>query len=423
MMRVMIVGSDGRSDALAYAISKSTLLSSGGLFCLPGNSGTGRWGQNIDADPKDIKEVVATAQEKSIDLVVISPEEQLKIGLADSLMKANIKVFGPTKSAAKIETSKVWSKRVLRRLGIRTPWSRVFRKPLSAKIYALKHGFPLVIKADGLARGKGVFICHNRDGAYSAIDNLLVDKILGDSGNTILIEDYIEGEEATYIALVNGTQAISFHTAKDYKKLFDGNTGPNTGGIGVISPHPRFKKDPELCEKVLHTIVSPVIRYLDSIGTPFVGALYVGLMFTKEEVLVLEFNARFGDPETQAMLAILNIDFLDTLYKVVGGNFDAIHIDQPKDSAVGVVLCSQGYPGSYSVGDRISFGSINPSDELVFHAGTKTTQQGLVTNGGRILTAIGRGTDYKRARLKAYYLADQIEFSGKYYRKDIGLED
>lgn len=421
-MNVAIIGSGGREHALAIAISKSKLLDK--LFCLPGNPGTIQFSENIAIDFKDFKNILTFCKDNKIDLVVIGPEQPLVDGLSDYLRDNEINVFGPSSSAAKIESSKSFAKDIMAKSGVPTAFYREFTtfEVQSAIDYLNKCKFPVVIKADGLAAGKGVFICDNKADAETIIKSISMDKIFGEAGQKFLIEEFMIGEEASIFAITDGEDFITLPAAQDYKRIADNDTGKNTGGMGAYAPTPLITKELEL--EINRKIFQPIIRQLKIEGFPFIGCLYAGLMITSEGPKVVEFNCRFGDPETQVVLPLLEGDFLKLLYSAAIGKIDKLAIRYTGGCSVCVVAASDGYPDKFEKGFEIFGLNIDDPEIIVYHAGTVEKNGKIYTNGGRVLgiTSILKDDNLKIARQKAYEAIKKVNYKNIYYRKDIALK-
>lgn len=419
-MNVLLIGSGGREHALAYKIKESKNL--GKLYILPGNPGTKSLGQNIeDIDQSDFNAVVSFCLEKKVELVVVGPEQPLVNGLADYLRQNNILAFGPNKNAAEIEAHKTFAKWLMNKYNIPTAGYSEFSSDEidKAKEYISNLKLPCVIKADGLAAGKGVIICNEISEANRALEEILVDKIFGQSGEKIIIEEFLQGEEASIFAITDGTNFICLPAAQDHKRIGDNDTGKNTGGMGAYSPAPIITK--EILNEIEKKIISPTLNAMALESRKFAGCLYCGLMLTSEGPKVIEFNCRFGDPETQAVLPILEGDFLQLLYSAAIGNLDKNAIKYSGGAAVCVVAASKGYPDSFTKGYEIS-GLENKTDGIiVYHAGTKEIQNKILTNGGRVLgvTSVIKTNDLKLAKKNVYSALEKINFKDIYFRKDI----
>jgi phosphoribosylamine--glycine ligase len=419
-MIVLLIGSGGRENALAHSISKSQSLTR--LYISPGNPGTGKLGDNIDLNLSDHTKVIDFCKENKIELVVIGPEKYLVEGLGDSLRNAGIKVFGPNANAAAIEGSKVFSKDFMRKYNIPTAEFKEFGSEDAgdALDYLKKQKYPCVIKADGLAAGKGVIICSNYEEASSALDSMFRDKLFGSAGNKIVIEEFMEGEEASIFAITDGKKYICLPSAQDHKRIGDNDTGKNTGGMGAYSPAPVVTE--AILDETEKEIIQPVLKGMAETGREFSGCLYCGLMITKTGVKVVEFNCRFGDPETQAVLPLLEGDFLKLLYSSAAGELDTATVKYNGGASVCIVAASKGYPDNYKTGLEITgLDKINNPDITITHAGTKSEGDKILTSGGRVLgvTAVLQKPDLKSAKKAAYEAIKEINFDGMYYRKDI----
>jgi phosphoribosylamine--glycine ligase len=422
-MKVLIIGSGGREHALGWKLRQSPKIKE--LYFAPGNGGTAQIGKNITTNPHNQKEIVTFCKNKSIDLVIIGPDEFLAEGLADILIKNKIKVFGPTKIAARIEWSKSFAKRLMKKEGIPTADFKEFSKIEKAEEYVRKKTFPIVIKADGLAAGKGVFIAKTQKEASAAISQIMKDKIFGKSGAKIVIEEYLEGTEISVHAFCDGTlNPRLFPASQDHKRIYDNDKGPNTGGMGTISPVPGVPRSH--MQKIKEQIIIPTLKALNKQGHPFRGILFPGIMLTKDGPKVIEFNARFGDPETQVYMPLLETDILEIMLACIDGTLKHTKIRWSKKSCCCVILASKGYPGKFKKGLPIKI-SENEKDNknntsIFFHAGTtlKGKENRLVTNGGRIVGVTATGNNLKSAINTAYASIKAVEFSNKYYRKDIG---
>lgn len=418
-MNVLLIGSGGREHALAIAISKSKLLNK--LFCLPGNPGTKKVSENIAIDSSDFNKILLFCKEYKIDLVVIGPEQPLVDGLSDYLRANNINVFGPSSAAARIESSKSFSKKIMQRAKVPTAAYREFSASEinSAISYLEKSNFPIVIKADGLAAGKGVFICENIDEATNIIKTISVEQIFGLAGQKFLIEEFMIGDEASIFAITDGEDFLTLPAAQDHKRIGDNDTGKNTGGMGAYAPTPLITK--ELETTINNNIIQPIIRQLKLEGSPFIGCLYAGLMITPEGPKVVEFNCRFGDPETQVVLPLLEGDFLKLLYSAAIGKIDKLSVYYSGGCSVCVVAASDGYPDKFEKGFEISGLHSDDPEIIIYHAGTIEKEGKIFTNAGRVLgvTSVLNHNDLLAAREKAYEAIKKINFKNIYYRKDI----
>ena len=418
-MKVLIIGSGGREHAIAWKVAQSSKVKE--IFAAPGNPGIGKIGKCIPILPTEIHKLVEFAKEKEIDLTIVGPEAPLVAGIVDEFEKAGLKIFGPSKAAAQLEGSKSFAKEMMKKYGVPTAEYRVFNDPEDAKDFVRKKGVPIVVKADGLAAGKGVTVARTLEEALVAIDKIMVKKVFGKSGNRIVIEEYLEGEEASYLVITDGESFVPLATAQDHKAVFDGDRGPNTGGMGAYSPAYVLSKDME--KKVQEEIVKPILRGMKKEGNPFRGVLYVGLMITSDGPKVLEFNVRFGDPEAQVILRRLEDDLVEIAERTIDGKLPSKLTWKPETSMC-VVLASKGYPGSYEKGKEIL--GVEEAEAIpsvvVFHAGTAVENGKLVTNGGRVLNVTALGKDAKEARDTAYKAVEKISFDGMHYRRDIGLK-
>ena len=382
-MRVMVVGGGGREHCIAWKVRQSPMVDE--LFCVPGNGGTARIGKNLPGDPSDVQGLVALAREHRIDFTIVGPEVPLALGVVDAFEAQGLPVFGPCAEAAKIEASKAFSKEFMVRHRIRTGEFEVFEDAQAARDYVGSVGLPVVIKADGLAFGKGSFVCRSDADVEHALRQTLIDHKLGVAGKRIVVEEYLEGQEASFVVITDGQEAVALPSSEDHKQLLDGDKGPNTGGMGAFSPTDVV--DDRLAEKVLHEVMMPAISGLRQEGRSYRGALYAGLMLVEGEVYVLEFNCRFGDPETQATFPRIKGDIMPVLMAAAAGSLSGQRVEVSNDHCVCVVLASQGYPGKYEKGFEV-FGlqdAERQGEVFVFHAGTKLEGQRVVTSGGRVL--------------------------------------
>lgn len=416
-MKVLVIGSGGREHALSWAISKSPLLTK--LYCAPGNGGMAGVGECVDLKPMDFTAIVNFCRAEAIDFVVVGPEDPLAGGLVDVLNKAGIKSFGPSKAAAQLEASKGYTKDLCAEFGIPTAAYARFEALEPARAYLKSQGLPIVIKADGLAAGKGVIIPETMEEAEQALEEIFGGKF-GDAGAQVVIEEFMTGEEASFFALADGTVALPLATAQDHKRVGDGDTGPNTGGMGAYSPAPIMT--PEMCERVMREIVQPTLDAMAKRGTPFKGVLYAGLMLTEQGPKLVEYNARFGDPETQVLMLRLKSDILPALIACHDGTLGGIALDWYDEAALTVVMAAKGYPGDYAKGTEIRGLSEASSDGDVeiFHAGTQLKDGKVLASGGRVLNVTARGQSVSQARDKAYEATRKIDWPGGFCRHDIG---
>ncbi|HEV3246637.1 MAG TPA: phosphoribosylamine--glycine ligase [Beijerinckiaceae bacterium] len=416
-MNILLIGSGGREHALAAKIAASPLCDH--LFVAPGNPGTAECGMNLACDPKDHASVIALCKEHAIDLAVIGPEAPLVEGIVDDLEKAGIATFGPSRAAAQIEGSKVFTKELCREAGIPTAAFGRFTDAVAAKAYLQKLSPPMVIKADGLAAGKGVVIAKSLSEAEATVDDMLSGRF-GASSAEIVIEEFLEGEEASLFALCDGTTALFFGTAQDHKRAFDGDEGPNTGGMGAFSP--AVVLDDAVVDEAMARIVKPTLEALEARGSPFRGFLYAGLMITREGPKLIEYNCRFGDPECQVVMPRLMTDLVTAMLAARDGMLGKFTVRFSPRKCVGVVLASKGYPGEFARGGAIE--GIEAAGRIegvtVFQAGTRRDGARLLADGGRVLTIVGTAEDFAEARRRAYAGVAAIEWPGGFHRRDIG---
>ncbi len=413
-MNVLIIGSGGREDALGQKIAASSL--SPALFFLPGNGGTARYGCNIPCSVMDITGVIAACREHSIDYVVVAPDDPLAIGMVDALKAAGIPAFGPDRKAAQIEASKSFAKNLMRKYSIPTASYEVFTDSSEAISYAERQSYPLVIKADGLALGKGVIIAESRDEAISAIKDMMDNAAFGTAGQKIVIEEFLTGPEVTVLSFTDGKTVVPMVSSMDHKRAYDGDKGPNTGGMGVIAPNPFFTD--AISAECMDTIFLPTIRAMEAEGCPFSGCLYFGLMLTPSGPKVIEYNSRFGDPEAEAILPLLDSDLLEIMMAVTEGRLEDADVKWKDLSSACVVAASGGYPDKYAKGKEITIG--DTGDCSVYIAGAAEKDGKLVTSGGRVLSAVATASTLGEALSTAYKAMEHISFEGMEYRKDIG---
>jgi phosphoribosylamine--glycine ligase len=419
-LKVLVVGGGAREHTLVWKIAQSPKVDK--VFVAPGNAGTAFVAENLNIRPSDIEALGKAAKEKGVDLIVVGPEVPLASGIVDYFDGLGIPIFGPTKAATQIESSKVFARNLMEKYGIPCPKGVVFSSYPDAQVYLDKQEAPIVIKADGLAAGKGVIIANSMPEANKALSDIMEAKKFGSAGDKVIIDECLSGREVSLIAFTDGKAVSPMVPACDYKKIWDDDQGPNTGGMGSYCPPGFFST--ELIEKVTNNILLPTVRAMAKEGMPYEGVLYAGLMVIDGEPLVLEFNARFGDPETQVILPLLKTDLIDIFLAVIYGNLDQLGIEWHPEACVGVVMASGGYPGSYKTGFPIKGLDSMDKDLLVFHAGTKLGDDGKVyTNGGRVLTVVGKGEDLTEARAKVYRNISSLSFDGCHYRKDIALRE
>jgi phosphoribosylamine--glycine ligase len=416
-LRVLLIGGGGREHALARSIVRSPLLDA--LFILPGNPGTAALGTNLPGDPCDVAAVVATARRERIDLTVVGPEDPLAAGLADALLAAGLRVFGPIKAAAKLESDKAFAKQIMRQYAIPTADARQFSDFQLARSYIATRDEAVVIKATGLAKGKGVIVCTDPADGILAAEKVLVGKLFGDAGREILVEERLLGREASLLAIVAGHTAVLLEAAQDYKRLRDGDEGPNTGGMGAFCPSPLL--DAAALRLIEAQILVPTLDALVREEIHYCGVLYMGLMFTAAGPKVLEFNCRFGDPETQAILPRLRTDLLDLLNRAATGTLDEVTVEWDPRPSLCVVMASEGYPERAKAGAPITNVPADTDDAFIFHAGTRMQAGKLVTAGGRVLGVTALGETLGDARARAYGMVEQIRFEGAQWRRDLGL--
>lgn len=414
-MKVLVIGGGAREHAITWKIHQSPKVSE--ILIAPGNGGTAGLGENISIAADDIESLIKLAVDRHVDLVIVGPEDALAAGIVDRLQALQIPVFGPTQLSAEIESSKAFAKQLMESRSIATAESKTFSDFELAVNYSEAQETPIVIKADGLAAGKGVVIAQSHEEAKSALHDAMVSSIFGDAGKTVVIERFLDGLEASVFGFCDGKDLAMALPACDYKRVFDGDEGLNTGGMGGYSP-PEFVNQ-ALMEDARTQIMQPMLDALRESGRPFTGVLYGGLIVTEGGLQVIEFNARLGDPETQLLLPRLNTDLIDVIEACIQGRIRDISLDWRTDSCVGVVLASPGYPGSYPRGLSIEGLDSLDDDILVFHAGTTLDEGSLVTNGGRVLTVVALGSNMEDARQRVYENVRRIKFDGMHYRNDI----
>ncbi|MHC4726310.1 MAG: phosphoribosylamine--glycine ligase [Planctomycetota bacterium] len=416
-MNVLLIGNGGREHAIAWKLAQSKNLTR--LYIAPGNPGTAQCGENIPIGADNTSELLDFARKNDIGLVVIGPEDPLAAGLVDKFEAAGIKAFGPSGGAAQLEADKAFAKQLMRSSSVSTAEGRAFDRFSDAKAYIASRDESVVVKAAGLAKGKGVFVCDDPADGILAAEKIMCDELFGAAGNTIIVEDKLLGEEASILAFVDGRNIYVMESSQDHKAVGDGDTGPNTGGMGAYSPAPIVTED--LMNHITREILVPVVDGMNRNGTPYRGVLYAGVMVTGGGPRVLEFNVRFGDPETQPILARLKSDLLEVLLAVCDGTLDRITLEWDKRPAVCVVMASGGYPGDYEKGKKI-IGleeAQKIEDVVVFHAGTKDVDGDILTNGGRVLGVTALGDTIKEAKQRAYRAVEKIKFDGAYCRSDI----
>lgn len=418
-MNVLIVGSGGREHVLAWKIKKSPLVKE--VYCAPGNGGIASVARCVDIEANDIERLIDFAKEKKIGLTVIGPEAPLVTGIVDAFEQKGLKIFGPRKDAARLEGSKVFAKEFMQKFNIPTAPFKVFEDIDGAMEFLAVAPLPLVVKADGLASGKGVIVCDKIQEARDAVEQIMGQKIFKEAGSRIVIEECLFGEEASILAISDGKNYAILDSSQDHKRIFDDDLGPNTGGMGAYSPAPIITE--EILRKIGIQIVEPAIRGMHKQGTPFKGVLYAGLMMTDEGPMVLEFNVRFGDPEAQAVLPRMKNDLVDVLQASCNGHLDKVKMEWDKRSCVCVVMTSGGYPGEYATGKEIKgLDAVKDDHTIVFHAGTKKKDNKLVTAGGRVLGVTSLGNNIEQAMERVYKAVEKIKFDRCFFRRDIGAK-
>lgn len=418
-MKVLVVGGGGREHALIRKLKESPQVDA--LFCAPGNGGIAADARCVPIAAMDIKGMIDFARQNSIDFVVVAPDDPLAAGMVDEMHKAGFKTFGPDKKAAEIESSKVFSKNLMKRYGIPTAGYETFSDFDSAFIYIRKQNrYPVVIKADGLALGKGVVIAQSEEEARNGLQTIMQDKVFGASGNRVVIEEYLTGPEVTVLAFTDGKTVCPMVSSKDHKRAYDGDKGPNTGGMGTISPNPYYTD--EMADLCMRTIFLPTVEAMKAEGRPFSGCLYFGLMLTPDGPKVIEYNARFGDPEAQVVLPRLETDLMEIMLAIDAQTLDSLPIKWSREACACVVMASGGYPGSYEKGLEITGLDADGQleDAVVYHAGTLLQEGKYRTNGGRVLGVTAKGKTVPDALKQAYAAVSRIHFDGATYRQDIG---
>jgi phosphoribosylamine---glycine ligase len=416
-MKILVIGSGGREHALAWKIKQNSKISR--VFVAPGNGGTALDPDMVNVPITDIAELVEFAKKEEIYLTVVGPEAPLSKGVVDAFRAAKLRIFGPYKDAAQLESSKDFAKAFMLRHNIPTAAYATFSDVASAHDYVSRQGAPIVIKADGLAAGKGVIVAMTDEEAHAAIDYMLADNKLGSAGSRVVIEEFLEGEEASFMVMVDGKNILPLATSQDHKRLLDGDQGPNTGGMGAYSPAPVIT--PAIHAKIMREIIKPTVVGMDKEGTPYTGFLYAGVMIDKQgNVKTLEFNCRMGDPETQPILLRLKSDLVTLLDHAIDGTLDEVDADWDRRTALGVVMAAANYPEEPRIGDEITGLPKNLEDAYVFHAGTTCKDGKVYTSGGRVLCVTALAETVKYAQMRAYQIAEEIQFDGSQMRKDIG---
>ncbi len=417
-MKILVVGGGGREHAICYGLHKSSRVTK--LYCAPGNAGIAEYAECVEIGVMDFEKQVAFAKEKAIDLVVVAPDDPLAAGLVDEFEKAGIKAFGPRKNAAILEGSKAFSKDLMKKYGIPTAAYETFDDPEKALDYIETAKMPIVLKADGLALGKGVLICNDLESAKAGVKEIMLDKKFGTAGSRMVVEEFMTGREVSVLSFVDGKNIRIMTSAQDHKRAGDGDTGLNTGGMGTFSPSPFYTEEVDrICREKIY---QPTVDAMRAEGREFKGIIFFGLMITEDGPKVLEYNARFGDPEAQVVIPRMKNDLLDVIEACVDGTLGDVELEFEDNAAVCVVLASEGYPVKYEKGYEIK-GLENfkdKNDYFCFHAGSKFADGKIVTNGGRVLGVTAKGADLKEARAKAYKATEWIDFDNKYMRHDIG---
>ena len=417
-MRVLVVGGGGREHALAWKIAQSPRVDR--VYVAPGNAGTALVAENVPIGAEDVEALAGFAERERIDLTVVGPEAPLVLGIVDRFRGRGLRVFGPSAAAARLEGSKAFAKAVMGRYGVPTAGYREFTDPEAARAHVRRQGAPVVVKADGLAAGKGVTVARTVEEALAAVDAIMVDRAFGEAGARVIVEECLEGEEASFLAFCDGRRVLPMASSQDHKPVFDGDEGPNTGGMGAYSPAPVVT--PELFDEIMETVMRPVVEGLARDGIPYVGVLYAGLMIREGRPKVLEFNCRFGDPECQPIVVRMKGDLVPVLEACIDGELDRVGLEWDPRAAVCVVMASGGYPGSYRKGIAIRGleEAATLEDVVVFHAGTRREGDRVVTAGGRVLGVTALGDDIPAAIRRAYEAVERISWEGAHYRRDIG---
>ena len=417
-MRVLVIGSGGREHALVWKIKQSPKVEK--IFCAPGNAGTSEFADNIPIAADDIEGLLQFAMKKEIGLTVVGPEQPLVMGIVDRFEVKGLRIFGPSASAAELEGSKSFSKDIMQKYGLPTAEYKIFTSAESATKYIQAKNCPLVVKADGLAAGKGVLLCRSSREALVAVDTIMRQRLFGEAGDQIVVEEFLEGQEISVLAFSDGQTVLLMDSAQDHKAVYDGDIGPNTGGMGAYSPAPVFTEIMQ--QKVRDKIMLPMVRAMQQEGRTYKGILYAGLMLTKTGPQILEFNARFGDPETQPLMVRMETDIIPLFEACIDGTLGQCQVNWKNKSSVCVVMTAEGYPGTYQKGEIISgLQNANSTPEVVvFHAGTKEKDGKVLTNGGRVLGVTATGANTESAIQRAYDAVGKVNWRGVHYRKDIG---
>ena len=414
-MKILVVGSGGREHNICWKVSQNEKVEK--VYCAPGNGGTELFEKGENVNLKGVDEILAFAKENKIDLTIVGSEELLVDGIVDKFQAEGLKIFGPDKKAALLEGSKAFAKDFMKKYGVKTAAYEVFNEADKAKEYIKTCEFPLVVKASGLAAGKGVLICQNLEEALKAVDEIMVDKVFSSAGEQIVVEEFLDGVEASILSVTDSKIILPFISAKDHKKIGEKETGLNTGGMGTIAPNPYVTK--EVYDKFITEIMNPTLEGIKAEGMDFAGFIFFGLMITAKGVYLLEYNMRLGDPETQVVLPLLESDFINLLESGIDRKLSEIDVKWSNKSACCVVLASGGYPEKYNKGYEIT--GMDSVDNMVFIAGAKLEDGKLLTNGGRVINVVAIGDNLEEARTKAYSDAEKVNFEKKYFRKDIGV--
>ena len=415
-MNVLVVGGGGREHALVWKIAQSPRVKN--LYCAPGNGGIARMAECVDIDVSNINALIQFALKKEIDLTVVGPELPLTLGIVDQFEAKGLRVFGPSQAAAELEGSKVFAKTMMDKFKVPTAAYATFTEIDKAVAYVHTHEPPMVLKADGLAAGKGVILCHTRAEAFDGIEQIMKDRAFGAAGSTLVIEEFLTGEEASVLAIADGTHFVVLPAAQDHKAVFENDQGPNTGGMGAYAPAPVVTD--KAMERIVERVIRPMLQGMAAEGRPYRGVLYAGMMMTAGGPKVLEFNCRFGDPETQPLLALLKSDIIDLFEDAIDGRLDTHQLEISSRAAVCVVMAAGGYPGPYEKGKVIHGLERQWDNVLMFHAGTKAKGKDIVTSGGRVLGITAVAETLPNAMKQAYEAVGSVTFDGAYYRRDIG---
>ena len=417
-MKILVIGSGGREHAIVWKLKQSPLVTE--IFCAPGNAGIGKIAKNVDISSNHIDKLVEFAVENKIDLTIVGPEDPLVEGVVDIFRQNGLRIIGPTKDAAQLEGSKAFAKDFMKKYNIPTGEYDEVTNFADAALVIEKYSYPVVVKADGLAAGKGVFICENKEEALKVLEQLLNDKILGDAGKNVVIEEFLYGIETSILCFMDGNTIIPMVSSQDHKRAFDGDNGPNTGGMGTYSPNYVYTE--EIAKRVEKEILIPTLNGIKQENMDYRGIIFIGLMITEAGPRVLEYNVRFGDPETQVVLPRLKTDLVEIFNNLLDIKLKDTHIKWSEEGAVCVMLASGGYPNEYEKGLEVTGLDHVEDDLLIFHSGTIENENKILTNGGRVLGLVGIGRNTEEAREKVYRNIEEIKFKGSFYRKDIGMK-